>query len=117
MRQVPKKVELEMREDIAARFYASTDDTGRFTVHSRRTGKTYAVEPIIGAHTPKWGSIDPATNKLVNKKGAGKHLGGINATESLISEENGFASVKLLGVGVSPLHEIALMDAKYPDKE
>ncbi len=105
-----------MKPDVRTRFFAKTDDTGRFVVTSARTGKTYAVEPIVGAHTPKWGSIDPATGDLMHKKGDGKYKGGINANESLITEENGFKNIQLLDIGTSPLNAIDVLDAKYPDK-
>lgn len=106
-----------MRNDVRQKFFTNTDDTGRFVVTSFRTGKTYAVEPIVGAHTPEWGSIDPATGNLMHKKGDGKYKGGISADESLITEDNGFKNIQMLDVGVSPFHAIELMDAKYPDKE
>lgn len=105
-----------MRDDVRTKFLTNTDETGRFIVYSSRTGKSYAVEPIIGAHTPKWGSIDPATGKLMNKKGHDKYTGGIRADESLITEENGFKNIQLLDIGTSPLNAIDVLDAKYPDK-
>jgi hypothetical protein len=105
-----------MRPEVRQKFLTNTDDTGRFLVYSTRTGKTYAVEPIEGAHTPKWGSIDPATGDLMHKKGDGKYKGGIRADESLITEENGFTNIQLLDVGTSPHHAIEVLDAKYPDK-
>lgn len=78
-----------MRPEVRTQFLANTDETGRFIVTSQRTGKTYFVEPIVGAKTPEWGSVDPATGKLMHKKGDGKYTGGITAKESLITEENG----------------------------
>lgn len=105
-----------MTPEFRAKFLTKTDDTGRFIVYSQRTGKTYYVEPIEGAHTPEWGSVDPATGKLMHKKGDGKHRGGIRAAESLITPENGFLPEKItmLDVGVSPHLAIDAMDAKYP---
>jgi hypothetical protein len=105
-----------MKPDVATQFFKNTDDTGRFVYVSQRTGKTYAVEPIINGHTPAWGSVDPATKKLVNKPGAGKYRGGIDADESLITEQNGFINIQVLDVGVSPLAALDYIDAKYPDK-
>lgn len=107
-----------MNADFNTRFRTDVADTGRFIVYSFRTGKTYYVEPIINAHTPEWGSIDPATGKLMHKKGDGKHRGGIKESESLITPENGFLPEKItmLEVGVSPHHAIEVMDAKYPDR-
>jgi len=105
-----------MSNDIRSKFLTNTDETGRFIVYSQRTGKTYFVEPIEGAHTPKWGSIDPATGNLMHKKGDGKYKGGIRADESLITEENGFKNIKMLDVGTSPHLAIDFIDSQYPDK-
>ena len=70
----------------------------------------------MGAHTPEWGSIDPATGNLMHKKGDGKYTGAIKAAESLITSENGFEKIHMLDIGVSPLLTIDSLDAKYPDK-
>lgn len=105
-----------MNTNFESRFLTNTDDTGRFIVRSHRTKRTYFVEPIEGAQTPKWGSIDPATGDLMHKKGDGKYRGGIRASESLITAENGFAADKitLLDIGVSPFSAIEAIDARYP---
>ena len=107
-----------MDATLRSRFLTNTDDTGRFIVYSQRTGRSYFVEPIETAHTPKWGSVDPATGQLMHKKGDGKFKGGIRADESLITVENGFApdKIHMLDRGTSPLHAIDVLDAKYPDK-
>ena len=107
-----------MDTTFRTRFLINTDDTGRFIVISKRTGRTYFVEPIETAHTPKWGSIDPATGELMHKKGDGKYRGGISPAESLITPENGFDADKihLLDRGTSPHLAIDFLDAKYPDK-
>lgn len=39
-----------MDTKLREKFLTNTDETGRFIATSKRTGKTYAVEPIIG-HT------------------------------------------------------------------
>jgi len=106
-----------MDANLRAKFPTNTDDTGRFLVYSKRTGKTYAVEPIETEHTPKWGSIDPATGNLMHKKGDGKYKGGIAPHESLITKENGFKNIQLLDKGMSPLIAIDALDALYPDRE
>jgi hypothetical protein len=106
-----------MNADLKTKFMTNTDETGRFIVYSERTGRSYFIEPIITAHTPKWGSIDPATGKLMNKKGVGKYTGAIQEDESLITEANGFEKIRMLDRGVSPLHAIEVIDAEYPDKE
>lgn len=103
--------------EILQEFMTNTDDTGRFIVTSKRTGRKYFVEPIETAHTPKWGSIDPATGELMHKKGDGKYRGGISAHESLITAENGFTKITELDRGTSPLLAIDVLDAKYPSLE
>jgi len=35
-----------MTQEFRSRFLTNTDDTGRFTVHSTVTGKTYYVEYV-----------------------------------------------------------------------
>jgi hypothetical protein len=102
-----------MRADIQSKFLTKTEDTGRFIVFSKRTGKTYAVEPV-GVVKTNWGSIDPATGNLMNKKGHDKYRGSIDAEDSLITTENGFENIRMLGAGVSPHHAIDVIDAKYP---
>lgn len=104
-----------MREDVRQKFLVNTDETGRFIVHSARTGKTYAVEPMGNVKT-EWGSIDPATGTLMNKKGHDKYRGSIDEKDSLITEENGFKNIQILDIGTSPLHAIDVLDSKYPDK-
>ncbi len=106
-----------INNNVMKKFFTNTDDTGRFIVVSKRTGRKYFVEPIETAHTPKWGSIDPATGQLMHKKGDGKYRGGISEKESLITPENGFKNIVTLDIGVSPLAYIDMIDAKYPDKE
>lgn len=101
---------------VMDKFLTNTDETGRFIVYSKRTGKTYAVEPIW-AKTANWGSIDPASGKLMNKKGFKKHTGAVTEQESLIKEENGFVNIKTLEKGVSPLEAIRKIDSEYPTKE
>jgi hypothetical protein len=104
-----------MNQDIKQRFLMNTDDTGRFIVYSVRTGKSYAVEPMGNVRT-NWGSIDPATGNLMNKKGHDKYRGSIDEKDSLITEENGFTNIQILDPGTSPYHAIDVLDAKYPDK-
>lgn len=64
--------------DITQRFLTETEHTGRFIVTSFRTGKKYYIEPIEGAHTPKWGDVNPATGKVEGSYGK-KYRGGTNA--------------------------------------
>lgn len=103
-----------LNQNLETQFLSNTDETGRFIVTSKRTGKTYFVEPIVNGKTPEWGSIDPATGNLTHKKGDGKYTGGIDGKDSMITKENGFSKITMLDVGVSPHHAIEAMDAKYP---
>ena len=102
-----------MRADIRSKFFTNTDDTGRFIVTSKRTGKTYAVEPV-GMVRTEWGSIDPATGDLMNKKGHDKYRGSIDAKDSLITEQNGFKNIQTLPPGTSPFMIIDDLDLAYP---
>ncbi len=104
-----------MKDNVRQKFLTNTDETGRFLYTSIRTGKTYAVEPIGNVKT-NWGSIDPATGNLMNKKGHDKYRGSIDAKDSMITEENGFTNIQLLDAGTSPFHALDAIDAKYPDK-
>lgn len=107
-----------MKPEVATKFFENTDHTGRQVITSQRTGKTYAIEPVeLTRVDTAWGSIDPATGKLMNKKGHDKYRGAIDKEDSLITEENGFKNIVMLDAGTSPYHAIDLMDAKYPDKE
>lgn len=103
-----------MNADFTTRFLTNTDDTGRFIVRSIRTGKTYYVEPFGDPRT-NWGSIDPATGNLMNKKGHDKYRGSVDEKNCLVTPENGFAKIHTLGIGVSPHNAIDVIDAKYPD--
>jgi hypothetical protein len=105
---------------LRTRFLTDTDETGRFIVVSKRTGKTYFVEPIDGQSKTdwtEWGSVDPATGKLMNKPGFRKYAGAVKPEESLVTKENGFTKIHDLGPGESPLAYIDEIDAQYPDKQ
>jgi hypothetical protein len=105
-----------MKLDIRKKFLTNTDETGRFLVTSKRTGRTYAIEPILGAHTPEWGDMDPVTKKLTGKYGK-KYTGAIKPTDSLITEENGFTNIRMLDPGTSPIAAVEYVDDQYPDKQ
>lgn len=105
-----------MNKDFRKKFLTNTDETGRFIVTSFRTGKQYFIEPIGNPYI-KWGSIDPVTKNLVNKKGHDKYRGSIDEKDSLITEENGFINIQMLPIGTSPANAIEVIDSKYPDKE
>lgn len=100
---------------LRTKFLTDTDHTGRFIVTSQRTGRMYFVECIGDNHTAKWGDVDPATKKMTGSYGK-KYRGCIDPEDSLITEDNGFTKIHELGIGVSPMHAIDVIDAKYPDK-
>jgi hypothetical protein len=109
-----------MDHDLRKRFLTNTDETGRFIVVSQRTGKSYFVEPIDNQSKTDWtawGSVDPATGKLMNKPGFRKYAGAVQPKDSLITIENGFSKVHDLEPGMSPLAYIEELDSKYPDKQ
>lgn len=93
-------------------FLINSDDTGRFIVKSLKSGKTYFVEPIGDPHL-EWGSLDPATKDLNNKKGWKKYKGSIEENETLITKENGFDKIYELKPGENPLGFIEILDNKY----
>ena len=74
-------------------FLTNRDETGREVHTFLETGKSYYVEYIEpkGGVRTDWGSYNPSTGNIENKKGAGKFTGGIQAEESLITVENGFS--------------------------
>lgn len=104
-----------LNAEFEKRFLSNTDETGRFIVSSKRTGRKYYVEAVGDPHT-KWGSINPGETKLMNKPGAGKYRGSIDEKESMISLENGFDKVHELEAGMSPHSYIDWLDSQYPDK-
>lgn len=94
-------------------FLINSSETGRFIVKSIRTGKTYFVEPIGDPHL-EWGSLDPASGTMNNKKGWKKYRGSIDPQQSLITKENGFDKIHNLNNGENPLGFINDLDSKYP---
>jgi len=106
-----------MKPEFKKKFLTDTDHTGRFIVYGMRTGRTYFVEALDdGSVRSDWGSIDPATKTLMNKKGHDKYKGAVHPDESLITKENGFDKIHLLEPGMSPHAYIEYLDKQYPDK-
>lgn len=107
---------MENVQDFRKRFLISRDDTGRFIVDSYRTGKSYFVEPIGPDRAADWGSYNPSTGKIENKKGFDKHRGAIDESDSLINSKNGFKdeNIHYTGIGSSPMSYIDMLDSKYP---
>jgi len=99
-------------------FLVDSSVTGRMIVTSFRTGRSYYVECLDDKEQDRlqWGSIDPATGKLMVKKGWMKYKGSIDESESLITLENGFKKIHTIEAGQSPADYINKLDAQYPDK-
>ena len=101
---------------LRQKFNTRTEDSGRFIVTSKRTGKEYFVEAIGDPHNT-WGSIDQASGKMMVKKGWKRFKGSIDEDESLITEDNGFDKIHDLKAGESPLVYIDKLDSKYETLE
>lgn len=92
-------------------FLMNRDETGREIVTYFETGKSYFIEYFGDARMADWGSYNPSTGKIENKKGAGKFTGAISEEDSLITKENGFEEI-VLGNG-SPYATIEIMHEKW----
>ena len=103
---------ISMDKDFTKRFLFNRDDTGRFIVKSRKTGKTYFVEPVDGDEKTCWGDYNPTT-KTFETSNYGKYKGSVKPSESLVTEENGFDKIHTLGPGESPLEYIERIDEEY----
>ena len=103
------------QEDFIKKFLLDNDETGRFIVKSKKTGKAYFVETIDGVEHTTWGDYNPAT-KTFETSNYGKYKGSIKPTESLITEENGFEKIHTLSIGESPLDYIDRIDEEYYKK-
>ena len=95
-----------------SRFLRDSDNTGRFIVKSKVTGRKYFVEVIGNAHAADWGDLDPATKKMTGSYGE-RYEGCVPEKDSLITEENGFEKITTLPPGVSPFDEIEKRDKAY----
>ena len=110
-----RKKERYMDKEFEKRFLMNRDETGRFIVKSKKTGKTYYVEPIDGKERTSWGDYNPAT-KTFETSNYGKYKGSVRPDESMITEENGFDKIHTLGEGESPLDYINRIDDEYFEK-
>jgi hypothetical protein len=97
------------------RFLKDSDNTGRFIVKYKVTGKRYFVEVVGNTHSADWGDLDPATKKMTGSYGE-LYEGCIPEKGSLITEENGFEKITTLPPGVSPFDEIEKRDKEYERK-
>jgi len=90
-----------------------SSQTGRFLV-TKKSGRRFLVEPI-GYTKTGFGDINPATKKVEGDYGD-KYRGSIDPIESVITQENGFKNIVTLGVGVSPLGYIDMLEADGIEK-
>jgi hypothetical protein len=104
-----------MDKDFKKKFLTNTDETGRFIVKSKKTGKTYFVEAIDGDEKTLWGDYDPATKKFQTENYGSKYKGSIKPEDSMITEEN-FEKIHTLKPGESPLDYINRIDEEYYKK-
>lgn len=87
-------------------------ETGREIITFLETGKSYFIEWIQPkGYRTYWGSYNPSTGNIENKKGAGKYTGGILESDSMITKENGFDNI-IEGKG-SPYATIEAMHEKW----
>jgi hypothetical protein len=102
-----------MKNDIIRNFLVNSEETGRHIVHSFRTGKKYYIEAIGNDRMADWGSYNPSTGDIENKKGAGKYTGSVKLENSVINENNGFKNIHFVEKG-SPYSVIDTIDRQYP---
>lgn len=102
-----------MNAEVMKKFWEDRDETGRLMVVSYKTGVKYYIEPIGDGRPADWGSYNPSTGNIENKKGFDKFTGSVLPSESIVTEANGFKNVKELGVGTSFWSEIDRRDAEY----
>ena len=100
-------------EDIKKRFFENRDETGRYMITSNVTGRNYYIEPIGDGRMADWGSYNPSTGNVEQKKGAGKFSGSVTENESIITEANGFKNIETLPIGTSPEAEVYRRDKEY----
>ena len=99
-----------MDKDFTKNFLMNRDETGRFIVKSKKTGKTYYVEPIDGDERTEWGDYNPVTKDFETSSYGKKYKGSIKPSETMITEENGFDKIHTLGTGESPLEFIERLE-------
>ena len=92
----------DKNKEVRKNFLVNRDETGKLVVnmYDGSNQKYYVefIEPKGGVRT-NWGSYNPSTGNIENKKGTGKYTGGIKAEDSVITEENGFIDPKIVPGG------------------
>jgi len=96
-------------------FLIKSEETGRFIVKSKISGRTYFIEPQGDPHV-EWGSVDQSTGKMNVKKGWKKNKGSTDREDTLITKDNGFENIITLKAGESPIKYIEELDLKYRNK-
>jgi hypothetical protein len=99
-----------MEATVRKQFFENRDETGRFRVTSSKTGVSYYIEPQGNGRPADWGSYNPSTGNIENKKGFDKYTGSVLPHETIITEENGFENIDMIGVGTSVASEIDRRD-------
>lgn len=99
-----------MNIEVRKKFFENRDETGRFMITSYKTGVSYFIEPQGNGRPADWGSYNPSTGKVENKKGFDKFTGSVLAEETIITAENGFKDIVTLEKGSSPMSEIERRD-------
>lgn len=100
-----------MKKEVMEGFWLDRDETGRQMEVSYKTGIRYYIEPLGNGRPADWGSYNPSTGNIENKKGFGKCTGSVLPSESIVTEDNGFKNVAELGIGTSYRSEIDKRDA------
>lgn len=102
-------------KNIENKFKKTWAGSGRYWYTSARTGRRYLIEPIGEDRPADWGSVNPATGVMENKKGHGKNRGSVSLEDSVITPLH-FKNIQFLGKGVSPEARIEAIDSQYPSK-
>jgi len=91
----------DINQEFLKNFLKDRDEIGREIVVSFRTGRKYYIEPIGNGRMADWGSYNPSTGNIDNKKGASKSTCSVKEEESLITKENGFKNIHFVERGSS----------------
>ena len=100
--------------DVRKNFLVDRDNTGKEIVFFPETGKKYYIEYLGDGRMADWGSYNPSTGNIENKKGSGKFNGSIKPEDSVITKENGFDKI-VEGMG-SPYETISKMHEKWKEE-